>query len=159
MRAEEDSELILFRAEMRAHVGTVNENITKVQEQHHTMLQELVSLRTEFTHVKEDVKDLKFDVNGLVERRGLLGGHYLDRRHPVPRCEVVAGGPPYRRARGQLEVFSRRVLRVMKYSQGMEADMAKGGSFRSAADGVAKKGKTKGKQIKMAKGGMAKGCK
>ena len=35
--------------------------------------------------------------------------------------------------------------------------MAKGGSFRSVADGVAKKGKTKGKQIKMAKGGMAKG--
>jgi chromosome segregation ATPase len=67
MRNEEDSELILFRAEMRAHVGTVNENITKVQEQHHTMLQELVSLRTEFTHVKEDVKDLKFDVNGLVD--------------------------------------------------------------------------------------------
>ena len=35
--------------------------------------------------------------------------------------------------------------------------MAKGGSFRSVADGVAKKGNTKGKQIKMAKGGMAKG--
>jgi hypothetical protein len=37
--------------------------------------------------------------------------------------------------------------------------MAKGGSFRSTADGVASKGKTKGMQVKMAKGGMAKGCK
>lgn len=37
--------------------------------------------------------------------------------------------------------------------------MASGGSFRSAADGVAKKGKTKGKQVKMAKGGAMKGCK
>lgn len=41
----------------------------------------------------------------------------------------------------------------------MGVKMAKGGSYRSAADGIAKKGKTKGKQIKMAKGGMAKGCK
>lgn len=41
----------------------------------------------------------------------------------------------------------------------MGVKMAKGGSFRSAADGVAKKGKTKGKQIKMAKGGSMKGCK
>lgn len=31
--------------------------------------------------------------------------------------------------------------------------MAKGGSYRKAADGVAKKGKTKAKQVKMAKGG------
>lgn len=38
--------------------------------------------------------------------------------------------------------------------------MAKSGSFRSSADGpIVKKGKTKGKVIKMAKGGMAKGCK
>jgi hypothetical protein len=37
--------------------------------------------------------------------------------------------------------------------------MAKGGMYRSAADGVASKGKTKGMQVKMAKGGMAKGCK
>ena len=37
--------------------------------------------------------------------------------------------------------------------------MASGGSFRSSANGIAKKGKTKGKQVKMAGGGMTKGCK
>ena len=31
--------------------------------------------------------------------------------------------------------------------------MSGGGSFRSAADGIAKKGKTKGKEVKMMKGG------
>lgn len=36
--------------------------------------------------------------------------------------------------------------------------MASGGSFRSSANGIAKKGKTKGKQIKMAAGGKMKGC-
>jgi hypothetical protein len=37
--------------------------------------------------------------------------------------------------------------------------MASGGSFRTSANGIAKKGKTKGKQIKMASGGAMKGCK
>jgi hypothetical protein len=37
--------------------------------------------------------------------------------------------------------------------------MAKGGMYRSTADGPAvRKGKTKGMQVKMAKGGMTKGC-
>lgn len=36
--------------------------------------------------------------------------------------------------------------------------MASGGSFRSSADGIASKGKTKGKQVKMASGGSMKGC-
>jgi hypothetical protein len=36
--------------------------------------------------------------------------------------------------------------------------MASGGYVR-AADGCAKKGKTRAMQVKMAKGGMAKGCK
>jgi hypothetical protein len=39
----------------------------------------------------------------------------------------------------------------------MGMGMKKGGSFRTSANGIAVKGKTKGKQIKMARGGM-KGC-
>ena len=35
--------------------------------------------------------------------------------------------------------------------------MKKGGSFRSSANGIASKGKTKAKQVKMARGGM-RGC-
>jgi hypothetical protein len=35
----------------------------------------------------------------------------------------------------------------------MPKGMAKGGSFRASANGIAKKGKTKGKQVKMAYGG------
>jgi hypothetical protein len=33
--------------------------------------------------------------------------------------------------------------------------LSKGGTFRSSANGIASKGKTKGTQIKMTKGGMA----
>lgn len=43
--------------------------------------------------------------------------------------------------------------KVMKYAGG---GLAAG---HKSADGVAKKGKTKGKQVAMAKGGMSKGCK
>ena len=38
----------------------------------------------------------------------------------------------------------------MTYSKGGKT----GGSYRKAADGVAHKGKTKGKQVKMMRGGM-----
>ena len=42
----------------------------------------------------------------------------------------------------------------------MAKKMASGGSFRSSANGIAKKGKTKGMQVKMAGGGkMASGGK
>ena len=39
----------------------------------------------------------------------------------------------------------------------MGMGMKKGGSFRTSANGIAKKGKTKAKQVKMARGGM-RGC-
>ena len=37
--------------------------------------------------------------------------------------------------------------------KGKAKGMAKGGSFRTSANGIAAKGKTKGKQVKMAYGG------
>ena len=40
-----------------------------------------------------------------------------------------------------------------KMGRAMVKKMSGGGSFRSAADGVASKGKTKGKMVKMAMGG------
>jgi hypothetical protein len=40
-----------------------------------------------------------------------------------------------------------------------EMKMAKGGAFRSSANGIAKKGKTKAAMPKMAKGGNTRGCK
>ncbi len=42
--------------------------------------------------------------------------------------------------------------------KGMKMKKASGGTFRSSADGIAKKGKTKAKMPKMAKGGKMKGC-
>jgi len=42
-----------------------------------------------------------------------------------------------------------------KMKKGGMKKMAAGGTFRSAADGIATKGKTKGTQIKMNKGGMS----
>jgi hypothetical protein len=48
-------------------------------------------------------------------------------------------------------------MKGMKYG-GKVKKMASGGYVR-AADGCAKKGKTRAMQVKMAKGGMTKGCK
>ena len=48
--------------------------------------------------------------------------------------------------------------KVMKKAKGGKC-YAKGGSASARADGIAKKGKTKGTEIRMAKGGRAKGCK
>lgn len=42
---------------------------------------------------------------------------------------------------------------MLKHEQSEMKGMAKGGTFRSKADGIASKGKTKGKQVKMAYGG------
>jgi hypothetical protein len=42
--------------------------------------------------------------------------------------------------------------RIMSYDTEVQ-NMAKGGTFRASANGIAKKGKTKGKQVKMASGG------
>jgi hypothetical protein len=42
---------------------------------------------------------------------------------------------------------------MLKHEQSEMKGMAKGGSFRASANGIAKKGKTKGKQVKMAYGG------
>jgi len=44
---------------------------------------------------------------------------------------------------------------MMGMKKGGMKKMAAGGTFRSAADGIATKGKTKGTQIKMNKGGMS----
>lgn len=43
----------------------------------------------------------------------------------------------------------------MKYGMGKggATKMASGGAFRSSANGIAKKGKTKAKQVRMASGG------
>jgi hypothetical protein len=45
------------------------------------------------------------------------------------------------------------MIKHEKAEYGMKKGGMTGGSFRKAADGIASKGKTKGKQIKMAYGG------
>jgi hypothetical protein len=42
---------------------------------------------------------------------------------------------------------------MLKHEQSEMKGMAKGGTFRASANGIAQKGKTKGKQVKMAYGG------
>jgi hypothetical protein len=74
---------------------------------------------------------------------------------PLPRDEDLAPPPPMR--------LMPRGMQAARENQGMKRGprmaaggmaYAKGGSvFRKGADGVATKGKTKGKMIKMAKGG------
>lgn len=46
---------------------------------------------------------------------------------------------------------------IIKHEEAEAKGYAKGGSFRSSTNGVASKGKTKAKQVKMACGGAMKG--
>ena len=57
------------------------------------------------------------------------------------------------------KAFKQHDAQEHKGGKGTTLKLAKGGSFRSSADGCATKGKTKGKQITMCGGGMTKGKK
>lgn len=57
------------------------------------------------------------------------------------------------------KAFKQHDAQEHKGGKGTTIKLAKGGSFRSAADGITKTGKTKGTMIKMCGGGMAKGKK
>jgi hypothetical protein len=47
---------------------------------------------------------------------------------------------------------------IIKHEEAEAKGYAKGGSFRSSTNGVASKGKTKVKQVRMNSGGSMKGC-
>ena len=53
------------------------------------------------------------------------------------------------------KAFKQHDAQEHKGGKGTSLKLAKGGTFRSAANGIAQRGKTKGTQIKMNKGGMA----
>ena len=58
------------------------------------------------------------------------------------------------------KAFKQHDMQAHKGSKGTTLKLAKGGAFRTSANGIAQSGKTKGKQIVMAGGkGMAKGGK
>ena len=57
------------------------------------------------------------------------------------------------------KAFKQHDAQEHKGGKGTTLKLAKGGAFRSSADGCATKGKTKAKQITMCGGGMAKGKK
>ena len=57
------------------------------------------------------------------------------------------------------KAFKEHDAQEHKGSKGTTLKLAKGGTFRSSANGIAKKGLTKGTQIKMCGGGMAKKAK
>jgi hypothetical protein len=52
------------------------------------------------------------------------------------------------------KAFKQHDAQEHKGGKGTSLKLAKGGAFRSSANGIASKGKTKGKQIVMKKGGM-----
>ena len=52
------------------------------------------------------------------------------------------------------KAFKQHDMQEHKGGKGTKLKLAKGGSFRSSADGCATKGKTKGTMIKMKSGGM-----
>jgi len=52
------------------------------------------------------------------------------------------------------KAFKQHAAQEHKGGKGTSLKLAKGGTFRSAANGIAQRGKTKGTQIKMNKGGM-----
>ena len=53
------------------------------------------------------------------------------------------------------KAFKQHDAQEHKGGKGTSLKLAKGGTFRASANGIATKGKTKGTQIKMNKGGMA----
>ena len=57
------------------------------------------------------------------------------------------------------KAFKQHDMQEHKGGKGTTLKLAKGGTFRSSANGIAKKGLTKGTQIKMCGGGMAKKAK
>ncbi len=52
------------------------------------------------------------------------------------------------------KAFKQHDAQEHKGGKGTSLKLAKGGSFRSSANGIAQRGKTKGTQVKMGKGGM-----
>jgi len=54
------------------------------------------------------------------------------------------------------KAFKQHDAQEHKGGKGTSLKLAKGGTFRSSANGIAKKGLTKGKQVKMCGGGMMK---
>ena len=52
------------------------------------------------------------------------------------------------------KAFKQHDAQEHKGGKGTSLKLAKGGAFRSSADGIASKGKTKAKQVKMCGGGM-----
>lgn len=59
-------------------------------------------------------------------------------------------------AKAKVSTQEGKVIGSANRSEGGMKKMAKGGSFRASANGIASKGKTKAKQVKMACGGSAK---
>jgi hypothetical protein len=57
------------------------------------------------------------------------------------------------------KAFKQHDMQEHKGGKGTKLKLAKGGAFRSSADGCATKGKTKAKQVTMCGGGMTKGKK
>jgi len=53
------------------------------------------------------------------------------------------------------KAFKQHDMQEHKGGKGTDLKLAKGGAFRSSANGIASKGKTQAKQIKMNRGGMA----
>jgi hypothetical protein len=53
------------------------------------------------------------------------------------------------------KAFKQHDMQEHKGGKGTNLKLAKGGAFRSSANGIASKGKTQAKQMKMNRGGMA----
>ena len=104
-------------------------------------------------------------------RRSILGSDkdIVDRGNRTPYEPTPKTGPSApKRTLGRAGAMGYKCggKTMKKYDDGGEAKGGKmkkyakgGGVFRSAADGIAKKGKTKARMPQMAKGGKTKGCK
>ena len=79
---------------------------------------------------------------------------------PQPRMGMKKGGKAESKEMAKKEIsFMKKkgapksMIKHEKAEYGMKKGGMAGGSYRKAADGIASKGKTKGKQVKMAYGG------
>jgi len=113
------------------------------------------------------VPDFAADGVGKMAKGGMAGMHKMPDGKMMKNSAMKSGGMAKSDAKEDMKMdksqdkamikkaFKQHDMQEHKGGKGTSLKLAKGGSFRSSANGIASKGKTKGTQIKMTKGGMA----
>jgi len=103
------------------------------------------------------VPDFAADGVGKMAKGGMAGMHKMPDGKMMKNSAMKSGGmtkEDMKQDKGMMQKAVNKHEGRLHKGQPM-TKLSKGGTFRSSANGIASKGKTKGTQIKMTKGGMA----